>query len=185
VQVVPEALTIDPLKQIWERDKGRTKEQARGEFAFIKFMLHPGKDNPFYGYPEIHPETGERQRQKKILEKIVTPIPIDPQDKWIITAMAWYSQIVSEASPTKRYYDACVLGMDKQVSFLEQVDFNERDKKGMAVYKPIDTDRILKSAGETMESLVKLRTRMEEEIFQATKTRNDRTINKYERRPNS
>jgi hypothetical protein len=75
--------------------------------------------------------------------------------------------------------------MDKQIAFLEEVNFAERDKKGMAVYKPIDTDRVLKSAGETMKSLSELKVRMEQEMYEATKTRNDRTINKYEKRPST
>lgn len=185
VHPTADALTVTPLKEIWERDKNKHKEQARGEFAYIKFMLHPGKDNPFYGYPEYNNQTGEPVRENKIIDKIITPLPINPNDPLIVEAMAWYSEIVQEASPTKRYYDACVVGMDKQIAFLEEVNFAERDKKGMAVYKPIDTDRVLKSAGETMKSLSELKVRMEQEMYEATKTRNDRTINKYEKRPST
>ena len=37
VRVAPEALTLKPFKKIWDRDKGKSKERALSELAFLYF----------------------------------------------------------------------------------------------------------------------------------------------------
>lgn len=44
VRVAPEALTLKPLKKIWERDKSKTKERALQELSFVYFYCDPRSD---------------------------------------------------------------------------------------------------------------------------------------------
>ena len=174
VKPTPEALQLTPFKEIWDRDKSPKKEQALAEFTYIKLMLCPSKNNPYYGYRI-------EDRPKKICERMPHNI-INDEDNLIVNAMDMYEEIMETASPTKRYYDDCVIGAEKQGQFLRDVNFSERDEKGAAVYKPGDTDRILKSSYETLASLTKMKEQVQQEVYESTKTKGNREINYFEKR---
>ncbi|GHV61218.1 hypothetical protein FACS1894195_1390 [Bacteroidia bacterium] len=181
VRATPEALLLKEFKAIWDKDKSKDKAKALSAFAYIKFMLHPGKDNPFYGYKKEDERKGQSRREK-ILEKL-PDFDEELYSKEIEYAMELYENLANEASPSKRYYDACVTGIDKQIRFLETVKFEERDDKGRAVHTPKDTNQILKDAHGTLDSLNKMKAQVDAEMFEATKTTKNREISKYERKP--
>lgn len=171
VKPTPEAISIDVFNKIWNNDKSPLKEVALCQFSFIKFMYQPGDKNPYYGYPiEI--------RASKINERLAHKV--DPNDPDIVMACAYFDKEVEDASPSKRYYDACVTGAEKNIEFLRSVNYEERDAKGSAVYKPIDVDRILKSAFETLQSLHNMKKKVDEEIYESAKTKGNRIIGAYE-----
>lgn len=174
VKPTPEALQIDVFKAIWDRDESKGKEQALAEFTYIKFMCFAGKDNPYYGYPS-------EVRSDKIIERLGPDVDLDDNDPLLISAMAFYDRLVEESSPTRRFYDACVKGADKLIMFLQTVNFDDRDMKGSAVYKPNDINMVLKSANETLQSLYGMKERVEQELFESIKTRGNRMINYFEK----
>lgn len=174
VKPTPEILQISVFKEIWDRDKSLKKEQALVEFTYIKFMLYPiAEKNPFYDYPiEI--------RSNKIIESLSSSI--DPNDELIISGLAQYEEQIEKMSISKKYLDAVMEGAEKMIMFLKSVNFNERDNKGSAVYKPSDVDRVLKSCTETLKSIQGMKKMVREEMYESIKTRSNRTVNRYEKR---
>lgn len=167
-------LTISPFKEIWKRDKSKTKNIAMQEFAFIEFMVSKKKSNPFKGYDD-------EIKEEKIKEKVIV------EDKWeadelVIEGIEIYKKWQFEASPTIRYYEANLSALSKTINYLtDGLDYEERNRSGMPVHKFNDVVRGIKEADQVLKSLTSLRKKVEEELYEASKTVGNKEINPYER----
>ena len=172
VRPTPNILTISPFKEIWERDKD--KNIAMQEFAFIEFMVSKKKNNPFKGYDESIKE--EKIREAVIKEKKWKA------DKLIYEAIDKYYEWQYKASPTIRYYEANLSALNKTIQYLTNgLDYDERNRSGMPVHKFNDVVRGIKEADQVLKSLTSLKTKVEEELYEASKTVGGKDINPYER----
>tara|TARA_R100001460_G_scaffold19735_1_gene40966 strand:- start:9832 stop:10386 length:555 start_codon:yes stop_codon:yes gene_type:complete len=167
-------LNVSPFKEIWKRDKSKTKNVAMQEFAFIEFMVSKKKSNPFKGYDE-------EIKEDKIKEKVIV------EDEWeadelVVTAIDMYKEWQFEASPTIRYYEANLAALSKTINYLtDGLDYEERNRSGMPVHKFNDVVRGIKEADQVLKSLTSLRRKVEEELYEASKTVGNKEINPYER----
>lgn len=175
VMPTAEILLVDPFGTIWNRDTTKKKEHALKEFAYIEFMCSYKKANPFIGYPP-------KDRHRKICESVLHNISYIP-DELVKRAMNLYKDWQENASPALRFYKAVVKANEKLVAFAETIDLNERDNKGSAVYKPGDITTITSKAYENLKTLTLMKDKVEQEIFEASKTRSNRQINAFEIRP--
>ena len=93
-----------------------------------------------------------------------------------------YASWQSKASPTVRYYDANLEALQKTINYLNTgLDYEERNRSGMPVHKFTDVVRGMKEADQVLKSLTSLRTKVEEELYEASKTKGGKEINHYER----
>jgi hypothetical protein len=175
VKPTPEILMISPFKEIWARDKTVKKEKALKEFAYIEFFVSYKKSNPFCGFPP-------QDRHRKICETVLHNISYIP-DELVKQGMDVYKDWQENASPSLRFYKSVVKANEKLVTFAETIDLNERDVKGSAVYKPNDITSITSKAYENLKTLTLMKEKVEQELFEASKTRSNRTINVFEIRP--
>jgi len=165
-------LTVSPFKEIWERDK--SKNIAMQEFAFIEFMVSKKKNNPFKGYDESI-------KEEKIREAIIK------EKKWkaddlVYKAIEEYYEWQYKASPTIRYYEANLSALNKTIEYLTNgLDYEERNRSGMPVHKFNDVVRGIKEADQVLKSLTSLKKKVEEELYEASKTKGGKNINPYER----
>jgi hypothetical protein len=68
-----------------------------------------------------------------------------------------------QQTPSMRYLDANIIGMDKITKFLTTVNLNDVDDKGKLLYKPTDITNPIKEAGKIIEALQTLREKVKKE----------------------
>lgn len=164
-------LTIKPFKEIWET-KG--KEIAMQEFAYIEFMVSQKKNNPYKGYDEsIKP--------KKITEGVIVIEDWQPCEL-VLEAIEWYEEWQTTASPSYQYYKANLNALRKTIRYLNhELNYSERNNAGMPVHKFNDVIRGIKDADQVLKSMNSLKVKVEEELYEASKTKGNKEINPYER----
>jgi hypothetical protein len=172
VTPVKELLLISPFKELWERDNSKHKETAIREFSYICFLVSPRKTNPYAGY---HPDV----KKEKIIEGVWKQA-WEP-DELVNEGVTLYEEWLMNASPSMRYYNAVKSGIEETINFFENVDFNERNDKGIPVYKIGEVIAALKSSNEVLKSMSDLKERVEQELYESSKTKSNKEINPFER----
>lgn len=167
-----ETLLISPFKDIWERDISLDKEQAIKELTFVEFMSSKKKTNPYAGYAD----EPRFNRLKQILFSEDWTM-----DALIEQALAKISDFQKEASPTYRYYTSASNAAEKMRTFFDEFDITERNERnGNPLYKPSDITRALNDTDKVLQNLNSMKEKVEQELFEQTKTRNNKTINPFE-----
>lgn len=166
-----ETLLISPFKEIWERDKTKDKEVALKEFTFIELMTSKKKSNPYSGYSDDI----RFERLKEVLF----------HEDWEINplmerALIKVVEFQKDASPTYSYYMAVLEAAEKMKSFFKEFDINERNEKGVPVYKPAEITRALNDTDKVLQNLDSMKEKVEQELFEQTKTRSNKVINPFE-----
>jgi hypothetical protein len=167
-----ETLLISPFREIWERDETNDKQKAIKEFTFIEFMMSKKKSNPYAGYSET-------VRLDKVKESVFN-LSWQP-DILIEQAMAKMREFQKEASPTYSYYMDSLETAERTREFLKNIDLNERnDRTGNPLYKPKDVTSAIIDAEKVILTLATLKDKVEQELFDTTKTKGMRQINYFE-----
>lgn len=184
VMPTTEILLISPFKEIWERDYSEHKFYAIKEFTFIEFMCSPKKANPFIGY------TDKEERAKKIIANIYSKeiVHVSIADKWmpddlVIDGMKVYIQFLKEAAPSLSFLESAEKACDTLKDFFNTVDLHQTNAKGALLYKPRDITSALKDTESTIKQIFALREKVEQELFETSKTLKNRVINPYEESP--
>ena len=167
-----EVLLLEPFKTIWERDKSEGKLEAIKEFTFIEFMSSKKKSNPYAGYDE----------QTRFLALRDEMFDSDwEMDDEIKSALKKVEQFQIEASPTYQYYMSALTAAGKMRRFFNEFDINERNEKtGNPIYKPSDITRALNDTDKVLHNLNSMKEKVEQELFDNTKTRGNKDINPFE-----
>ncbi len=166
-----ETLLIEPFKTIWERDKSKFKEVAIKELTFIEFMSSKKKTNPYAGYDDSvrHTRLMETMPEKWKLNKEV--------ELGLIKIVEFQTQ----ASATFQYYLSALAGAEQMKDFFNNFDINERNERnGNPIYKPSDITRALNDTDKVLQNLNSLKEKVEQELFEQTKTRGNKLINPFE-----
>ena len=172
VKVSPEALLIEPVKVLWEKDKTKRKEVALLQIAYVVFMLSPKKNNPFYGFKE-------EERESRIMKNLKIKKDFI-QEEDVVKFYDFYKDYLRESSPTLRYYESALAAAKTVQDFLGTVDLNKKTKTGTPLYKPVDITRALKDTEEVVQNLFNLKDRVEQELSESGKTVRNRQINPFE-----
>lgn len=167
-----EALMISPYKDVWERDKSKAKEKALKEFAYIEFMMSKKSSNPFGGYDDV-------VRAEKIMNDIIKDKKWKP-DQLVVEAMHKLEMFQTEASANFSFLVSAKKGASKVKDFFEDVDLKERNEKtGNPIYKASDITRALNDTEKIVMNLQALTKRVEQELYEATKTKSDKVISPF------
>lgn len=166
-----ETLLIYPFKEIWERDKSKEKRLALQELTFIEFMCSMKKSNPYKGY-------SEEVRKERLMAEIIVEKNWKP-DKLVNDGITKLKEFQTNASATYSYFVAVKRGMENLKDFFLNVDLGERNKSGMPVYKPTDITRAITDAEKTLSNLSALEKKVEEELFEETKTKGGKEISPF------
>lgn len=172
VTPVKEILLIYPFSEIWSRDKSKHKEVAIKEFSYICFLVSPRKTNPYAGYST---DTREEQLIKGL------QLTNWKADDLVKEGVRLYEEWLHNASVSMKYYGAVKKGIEQTINFFENIDFNERTDKGVPVYKIGEVIPALKSANEVLKSMTDLKERVEQELYESSKTKSGKEINPFER----
>lgn len=167
-----ETLIISPYKEIWERDTSKTKDVAIKEFTYIELMASKRKSNPYSGY-------SDEQRHNKLVDMLFEEgwVP----DAQIEMGLAKYVEFQKEASPTYSYYISVCNAAEKMKSFFDSFDMNERNERtGLPIHKPGDITKALNDTDKVLQNLNSMKEKVEQELFEQTKTRGNKQINPFE-----
>tara|TARA_R110002020_G_scaffold148076_8_gene323954 strand:+ start:13872 stop:14447 length:576 start_codon:yes stop_codon:yes gene_type:complete len=166
-----ETLLTSPYKEIWERDKSKEKHVALKEFSYIEFLISMKKSNPYRQYPEdIKPI--------KVKEAIFGEEEWRP-DELVAEGINQLKKFQREASTTYSYYVAAKKAAEKMREFFEDVDINERDEKMKPIWKPRDITSALNDTEKVLANIKSLEKKVEEELFEETKTRSNKQISPF------
>lgn len=169
----PHALLIQPFKEIWEADPTEDKTHAIKVFSYIELVCSPKKSNPFFGY-------SEEDRPAKVKKEVYGDENYHTTD-FMIKGVERYVELLNNASPTYSLLNASLLAKDSLVAYLESVDLDERTRGGIAVTKPADVTKALKEVPDVAKSIETMRGKVQGELLEDAKTRNQREIGQYER----
>ena len=167
-----ETLLISPYKEIWERDSSPTKDKAIREFTFIEFMASKMKTNPYAGY-------ADELRFSKLKTLLFT-------DDWVMdplieAGLVHISEFQKEASPTYSYYLSVCKATEKMKQFFNEFEMTEKNERtGLPIYKPGDITRALNDTDKVLQNLNSMKEKVEQELFEQTKTRSNKQINPFE-----
>lgn len=167
-----ETLLISPFKEIWERDSSEDKSQAIKEFTFIEFMTSKKKTNPYAGY--------EDEKRFEILKEAYFSADWE-MDTLIEKGLIQLREFQIEASETYQYYISATKAAEKMRTFFNTFDINERNERnGNPIYKPSDITRALNDTDRVLQNLNAMKEKVEQELFEQTKTKGNKQINPFE-----
>lgn len=166
-----ETLLITPFKEIWERDSSVDKERAMKEFTFMELMTSKKKTNPYAGY-------ADEVRFNKLREVLFT-IEWEP-DTLVEQGLIKISEFQKESSPTYSYYLSVLEATEKMKTFFTSFDINEVNDKGARVFKPNEIVMAIANTDKLLQNLHSMKDKVEQELFEQTKTRGMKQINPFE-----
>lgn len=167
-----ETLLISPYKEIWERDQTKDKSIAIKEFTYIELMTSKKKSNPYAGY-------GEDIKHEKLVTELFSPEW--EKDSLVEEGMNKLVLFQKEASPTYSYYLSVLEATEKMKSFFNTFDINEVNEKGARVFKPNEIVMAISNTDKLLQNLNSMKEKVEQELFEQTKTRGMKQINHFEK----
>lgn len=168
----PETLLIEPFSSIWNRDKSKNKEVAIQELTYIEFTTSMLKSNPYREYPE--------EKKEEILKKDIFKNEKWKADKLIFQGINKIKLLQTEGSITYSYWMSNKAAIEKMIYFFNTFNIDERNaKSGMPIYKPKDITSAVADAEKTLTTLNALKSKVDEEVFQITKNKSDKTISTF------
>ena len=135
----------------------------------LLYIYHMGSyKSPYANYDKD-------ERQSKVVKDFCPNIVLRPEHQAAINKF-----IELQQTPTMRYLDANLVGMDKVRRFLLSVDLNQVDDKGKLLYKPYDITSAIKESGKIVDSIEALRNKVEKELVSTGVAQANYQPSKYE-----
>jgi hypothetical protein len=157
--IIPEVLLIPEFANIWNRDKSKTKENAKTELAYLYFRC--SFDSPYLSY-------GEDDMIDKIHEDLFKSKKYKP-DKDLLIALKKYEEL--SENPATNLLKGVRSGMEKLKDFLLTVNLHEKTKAGNTVHKPSEITRALADVSKMFNSYNELFQRAQSEESNSDKLR--------------
>lgn len=169
------ALLIRPFKDIWYNDTSPEKTEAIRIFTYVELLCSPKKSNPYFGVPE--------EDRPDVVKKVVWGDQVIDvmNDLILIEAVSKYKDLLTISSPSFAIFEAAMSAAEKLQNQLRTFDVNERTRTGGLVLKPREVTGALKDLPDTVKALELARLRVNQELIEDAKTRNQREIGPYER----
>jgi len=171
VTVTPEALLIKAFADIWNRDNSAKKEFAIRELGYIYFMCDY---NSVY---QSYPEEERKERLRNDLSKHDSN-RIIKLSKYCEAGIKKYKEL--QNTPTMDFLESVKNAMVNMTDYFNNVNFKERDSKGVPIYKPEIVTRCAKDAGGIVDSIDKLKAKIKVEIYESDMARGKSQINPFE-----
>ena len=151
LEISEEAYVIKPFKNLWDRDKSKSKERALAELGYVFFMEDFRSD-----YSDI---LDEKERSIAVRKHLVLPKGW-VEDKYIKAALDFYQER-DDAILALAFLKDAKIAVDKIREFFRNVDLLKVDSGGKPVYNIQQLASVIeRSSGilnnlEQLEELVK------------------------------
>lgn len=164
----PNSLMIPEFKQIWDRDKAKTKETATREISYIVFLCD--FDSPYAVFRE--------EDRDRIVKEDFLGDPGYTPDKLIEAGIAKFKKF--QETPTLVLIEAATMAVYKTADELKNVDYKLLDERGKPKYT---MDGVLatmsKMSGAVLE-LRRLRQEAQKEQHESATAKGNTAIGDYE-----
>lgn len=167
-----EVLLVEPFRTIWEKSKD--KSEAIRHFTVIELYTSKLKSNPYSGYDDV------TRIRKLTAEQYGVEMDYNSLPKLVKEGIVKLNEIQSEGSPTYTYYLSQLRAVEKLKEFFLNFDLNERNEKGMLIYKPKEITSALADADKITQNLTTLRDKIDQELFSVVRNKAGREPNRYE-----
>jgi len=94
--------------------------------------------------------------------------------------MAKIIELQKEGSATYSYYMSVLRGAEKLKSFFDTFNMNERNSKDVPLYKPNEIVMAISNTDKVLNNLHSMKEKVEQELFEQTRTRGNKQINPFE-----
>lgn len=164
----PNSLAIPEFKQIWERDKTKTKEQATKEISFIVFLCD--FNSPYNSFREDDREDIVKQDFLK-------------DEKWqpdalILEAIKKYRRF--QETPLLNMLKAQINVVNKTTDYFNKVDYDEIDERGKAKYSVSEIFKAMANTGGAINQLRMLQREVQREQVESSTSKGNNIIGDYE-----
>ena len=143
LKIHPAAFALTPFRSLWVR-KGRKKERATQELAYIYFMLDLRSD-----FRHVYPE---REREKLIIQTVGLPPDFKP-DALVKKAMVFYESMLQTTNI--RLMQKVRKSFEQFIIYFDNIDFALTDKSGKPVHDINKYKATLKELTDLIESVDK------------------------------
>ena len=168
IELNPEAIAIPPFREIWDRDKSKTKEKATKEISYVVYLCD--YKSPYIAY-------AEPEREKVIREDFIKDDKWKP-DEVITTAIEKYKEL--QYTPILRMLNSALGVADKISGYFDKVNFDEVDAKGFHKYDINDVLGAISKVENAVKKLKSLEQQVKSEQLENTNVRGNSEINDYE-----
>lgn len=166
-----EILLVEPFKGLWSKDE----RKAVNIFSFAELYTSKFKSNPYAGYSD---DIRLKLLSKQFLGKEYEVLGELPED--VRLCVEFLEDVQTNGSFTYKYYKAALRAASELQSFLLSVDINERNvRTGAPIYKPTDITKSIIECEDALNKLVSLRAKVEQELFESSKTKGGKTISPF------
>ena len=168
LSISEEAIALKPFRDIWNRDKSKSKERAISDLAFIYFYADPRSDFNYI--------TSDEDRMAKIIKSEGLPSDWRP-DKKILEAIEFYKTFKPTAAlllEDTRY------AVDKLRRLLREIDLNAVDDHGKPIYTLNTITSTIKQIPSLIKDLNEAEHALNKEIMQDSKIRGSQEKSMYE-----
>ena len=146
-EVVEGRILINEFNRMIPEFRGLNNQES------LLYVYHIGcYKSPYSNYDKS-------ERKNKVIKDFCPTISINERHQIAVDKF-----IELQQTPTMRYLDANLIGMNKVMDFLITVDLNSVDDKGKLLYKPYDVTSAIKEASKIVESIQALRDKVEKEL---------------------
>lgn len=168
LNISEEALLLKPFKEIWQRDKSKSKDKALQELGYIYFMSDPRSDYQYL--------VDEEERSKAIKEGEGIPSSWKP-DKTVLGAITFYKSF----KPTSALLlEDTRFAVDKLRKLLREIDLTEVDDKGKPIYTLNTITATIKQIPSLVKDLDEAEKALSKELIESSKVRGSQEKSMYE-----
>ncbi len=166
----PQALVLEPIKNLW--DSRKDKSIASKELSYIFFMVN--KTNELKFWREDDEEVRSTEVIKHVFGKNSKWIP----DEKVYKALEFYKE--NTITFAEDYLNAVIHGANKAMEYLNNVNWDLKDKSGKFIYDINKIKASLKEAPEIIDAVEKVRSKVYEQEKTSGNKRGQREIGIFE-----
>ena len=168
LNISEEALLLKPFKEIWQRDKSKSKDKALQELGYIYFISDPRSDYQYL--------VDEEERSRAIKEGEGIDSKWKP-DKVVLDAIAFYKSF----KPTSALLlEDTRFAVDKLRKLLREIDLTEVDDKGKPIYTLNTITATIKQIPSLVKDLDEAEKTLSKELIESSKVRGSQEKSMYE-----
>jgi hypothetical protein len=161
----PAALMIPLFKELWSRDKSKTKTKALNELAYIYYIADYKSD-----FSDIIDEKERKQEVSKLFNI--------EEDKLITDCIEFYKN--RQQTISMHLLQSAKIGVNKIKQYIDTVDLTDLDDKGKPIHDASKLNMLISKMGETIEGIRKLEDIVAKEIEDNTRVRGGNALAMFE-----
>lgn len=170
LQIHPEALTVKIFKEIWDRDKDKSKANAINDFIYVYYSTH---------YKSPYRNIKEPERTELIIKDCISNLSYSPDNK-VKEAVDIHIKLIESSSQAMGLLRDAESAVEKIREYFRTVDLKETDDNGKLKYTAKDLQTNLKAIGELFQSLKILREQVERDEEESSNIRGGGTKGIFE-----